>query len=80
MRRVSISISPAWRDRLNQDWFARILAAGLTRLAMVLPESGLAKMNINAVVSRVADRLEVAYFATLDDARNWLTRPPVDVA
>ncbi len=62
----------------NRDWFPRILAAGLTRMALVLPKSGLAKMNIDDLVSRVADRLDVAYFATLDDAREWLARPATE--
>ncbi|MEP6752699.1 MAG: hypothetical protein ABI959_08125 [Candidatus Dormiibacterota bacterium] len=61
---------------MNEDWFPRILDAGLTRLAMVLPASGLAKMNIDDLVGRVADRLDVAYFATLDEARLWLARRP----
>jgi len=63
------------QEWINGDWFPRILAAGLTRMALVLPESGLAKMNIDDMVSRVADRLDVAYFATLDNARKWLARP-----
>jgi hypothetical protein len=69
------------QDWVNGDWFPRILAAGLTRLAMVRPASGLAKMNIDDMVSRVADRVDVAYFATLDEARAWLAmpshRPPI---
>jgi hypothetical protein len=44
-------------------------------MALVLPASGLAKMNIDELVSRVADRLDVAYFATLSEARDWLARP-----
>ncbi len=60
---------------INSDWFPRILAAGLTRMALVIPASGLAKMNIDDMVSRVADQLDVAYFATLDEARQWLARP-----
>jgi SpoIIAA-like len=63
------------QDWVNRDWFPRILAAGVTRMALVLPASGLAKMNIDELVSRVADRLDVAYFATLDEARDWLARP-----
>jgi hypothetical protein len=63
------------QEWVNRDWFPRILAAGLTRMALVLPESGLAKMNIDDMVSRVADRLDVAYFATLDNARKWLATP-----
>ena len=63
------------QDWVNGDWFPRILAAGLTRMALVLPASGLAKMNIDELVSRVADRLDVAYFATLAEARDWLALP-----
>jgi hypothetical protein len=66
------------QEWVNHDWFPRILAAGLTRMALVLPRSGLAKMNIDDMVSRVADRLDVAYFASLDDARNWLARPATE--
>ena len=60
------------QEWVNTDWFPRILAAGLTRTALVIPQSGLAKMNIDDMVSRVADRLDVAYFATLAEARVWL--------
>jgi hypothetical protein len=60
------------QEWVNTDWFPRILAAGLTRMALVIPQSGLAKMNIDDMVSPVADRLDVAYFATLAEARVWL--------
>jgi hypothetical protein len=60
---------------VNRDWFPRIIAAGLTRMALILPASGLAKMNIDDMVSRVADQLDVAYFGTLVQAREWLARP-----
>jgi hypothetical protein len=63
------------QEWVNRDWFPRILAAGLTRMALVLPTSGLAKMNIDDLVSRVSDKLDVAYFPTLDDARKWLASP-----
>jgi len=63
------------QEWVNRDWFPRILAAGLTRMALVLPANGLAKMNIDDLVSRVADRLDVAYFGTLAEARAWLARP-----
>lgn len=63
------------QDWVNGDWFPRILEAGLTRMALVIPVSGLAKMNIDDLVGRVANRLDVAYFATLDEARTWLASP-----
>jgi hypothetical protein len=76
-RQVKV-MQQADQDWVNGDWFPRILAAGLTRMALVLPKSGLAKMNIDDMVSRVADQLDVAYFETLDDARTWLARPAID--
>jgi hypothetical protein len=66
------------QEWINHVWAPHILAAGLTRMALVLPESGLAKMNIDDMASRVADRLDMAYFATLDDARRWLARPATE--
>ena len=64
------------QDWSNQDWFPRVLAAGLKRMALVIPQSGLAKMNVDEILSKVPGTpLEVAYFATLDEARGWLATP-----
>jgi hypothetical protein len=63
------------QEWVNREWFPRVLAAGATRMALVMPASGLAKMNIDDMVGRVADRLETAYFASLGDARAWLASP-----
>lgn len=64
------------QDWVNQNWFPRALAAGLTRLALVLPKSELAMMNIKDVLSKVSDTtLEIAYFSTVDEAIGWLARP-----
>lgn len=73
-RRIKV-IKESEQRWVNEDWFPRILAAGLTRMALVIPASGLAKMNIDDMVSRVGDHLDVAYFATLNQARTWLARP-----
>jgi hypothetical protein len=63
-------------DWVSEQWYSKALAAGLTRLALVIPESALAMMSIDDVVSRVRGNLEVAYFGTVPDAREWLTAPP----
>lgn len=76
-RRIKV-IQQSDQDWVNQDWFPRMLAGGLTRMALVLPISGLAKMNVDDLVGRVADRLDVAYFATLEEARSWLARPSIE--
>jgi hypothetical protein len=59
-----------------RDWIPRILAAGLRRMAMVIPKSGLAMMNVQEILSRVpGTKLDVAYFGTIEEARDWLSRP-----
>ena len=61
------------QDWVNRDWFPRALAAGLRKLAVVIPESALAMMSIEDVLSRVRGTLlHVEYFATVAEARTWL--------
>ena len=62
-------------DQLLADtvWLPKALAAGLKRFAVVLPTSGLAEMNIRGALARIPDTaMQVAYFATIDDAKAWL--------
>jgi len=61
------------QDWVSQQWFPKAFAAGLTRLALVIPESALAMMSIEDVVSRVRGTLDVVYFGTVAEAREWLT-------
>jgi len=70
-----------WPDQqwVSEQWFPKALAAGLTRLALVIPENALAMMSIEDVVSRVRGTLDVAYFGTVAEAREWLTAPPTVV-
>ena len=64
------------QDWVIRDWFPRILAAGLRRMALVVPKSGLAAMNVTDILSRVpGTQLDVAYFGTIAEARDWLTHP-----
>jgi hypothetical protein len=71
------AIQQSDQDWLDKHWFPRVLAAGLRRMAMVIPKSGLAAMNLKDIISKVPDtNLEVAYFATVAEARRWLTTPP----
>lgn len=66
-------LNPADQDRANEQWIPRALAAGLKRFAVVLPSSVLAEVNLKSSLARVpAAALEVAYFATPEEARAWL--------
>ena len=48
---------------------------GLKRFAVVVPSSGLAEGNLKERLGKVrAGVLEVAYFATPEEARDWLGR------
>jgi hypothetical protein len=66
-------LSAADQDRANEVWLPRALALGLKRFAVVVPSSGLAAANLKERLGKVrAAALEVAYFATPEEARDWL--------
>jgi hypothetical protein len=57
----------------NEIWLPRALAVGLKRFAVVVPSSGLAEANLKERLGKVrAAELEIAYFATPEEARDWL--------
>jgi hypothetical protein len=59
----------------NKRWLPRALAAGLKRFAVLLPASGLAKANIqDHLRAAAAEQLEMAYFASLEEAQQWLVQ------
>jgi hypothetical protein len=63
----------SWIDR---DWFPRALAAGLKRMALVLPYEVFVERNVKDIVGRVpATQMERAYFKTVWEAGDWLTPP-----
>lgn len=68
-------LNPADQERANQGWLPRALAAGLKRFAVVVPSSVLAEVNLKSSLDGVPSTvLEVAYFATPEQARDWLGR------
>ncbi len=69
-------LDPAAQDLADRDWLPRATAAGLRRFAVVLPSSRVAAVNLEDRLSRLpAERLEICYFATVDEARRWLAEP-----
>jgi hypothetical protein len=64
------------QEWINQNWFPRVIAAGLTRMAIVISKSGLVQMIVEDLISRVpGTKLDVGYFDTLREAGAWLCRP-----
>jgi hypothetical protein len=73
--RLQKVLSPADQDRADREWLPRALATGLKRFAVVLPVSGLAGMNLKDRLNEVPHaKLDVGYFATVEQAREWLAR------
>jgi hypothetical protein len=63
------------QDGAYRDWLPSALAAGLKRFAVVLPDNREAAVNIEDRLGRVSrDQLEVGFFHSIDDARDWLNR------
>lgn len=69
------------QDWIDRVWFPRALAAGLRHVAVVIPKSGLARMNAYDILSGApATKLQVEYFGTVELATEWLSNPPVRIA
>jgi hypothetical protein len=68
-------LSTASSARADAEWLPRAARVGLKRFAVVLPASGLAASNLKARESTLKTRLEVGYFATVAEAKEWLARP-----
>ncbi len=67
------TVSVADQTWSNEDWFPRALAAGINRMALVVPKSTLAKMSVDTIMSKVEGaNLETAYFDNIEEAKQWL--------
>lgn len=65
------------QDWFDQRWLPLALGAGLMRIGVVIPKSGLAEMNIADMLERaVHTSTEVRSFATVEEATEWLVSTP----
>ncbi len=64
-------LNPADQERANSEWVPQAIAAGLRRFAIVLPEVEVAAAHLKQRLSEVSE-MEIAYFATVEEARGWL--------
>ena len=64
-------LNPADQDRANKEWVPAAVQAGLKRFAVVLPVSDMAAGHLRERLGKVLE-MEVAYFATVEEARDWL--------
>jgi hypothetical protein len=61
------------QDWLNTVWLPNAMEAGLRMVALVTPNFYFNRVAVDNVVKKLDPaRLQVAYFATRDEAREWL--------
>lgn len=58
----------------NEVWLPAVIEAGLKRFAIVLPESEIAAGHLREHLDHVT-QMQVGYFATVEEAKDWLQRP-----
>jgi hypothetical protein len=68
-------LNPADQERADREWTPRAIMAGLKRFAIVLPESDMAAGHLRERLSKVPkSAMQIAYFGSVEEAREWLAR------
>jgi hypothetical protein len=68
------AVNPADQELIDRNWFPRARAAGLRRMALVVPYSGMTRIHIDDMLGQVpGSELQIAYFGTVESATDWLT-------
>jgi hypothetical protein len=62
------------QERANLEWVPKAIAAGLLRFAIVLPVSEVAAAHLRSRLEKVPQGLQVEYFGSVDEAREWIAR------
>lgn len=58
---------------MNEDWFPRAIAAGVKKMALLIPKSSLGKMSLESLMGKVPGTdLTTAYFDNQEAAKKWL--------
>jgi hypothetical protein len=71
--RLQQVLTPTALDWADREWMPRALAAGLKRMAVLLPETPAAAADLKGRLGRVPkEALQVMYFDEVEPARDWL--------
>jgi hypothetical protein len=66
------AVEAAAQEYQEQHWLPRAASLGLKHMAMVMPRSEVAKLNVENLAGKYATRLDTRTFATLAEAEDWL--------
>lgn len=64
-------IKPELQKWTNEEWFPRVLNAGLKNIAVVISETALARMSVNQIMVKVGEST-TKNFSSLDEAKKWI--------
>ena len=68
-------LNPADQERADREWIPKAIGAGLKRFAIVLPESDIAAGHLRERLGKVpSTKMQIAYFGSVEEAREWLAR------
>lgn len=70
------AMKPSDLQWINDVWLPTAIAAGLRVAAIVMPTSEMAMQNIDDMATAAEDKIEVRYFSSVENARQWLTPSP----
>jgi hypothetical protein len=70
-----MAVSPEVQQWIATEFIPKVLAAGLAKMALVLPLHQVGNLSVERSVSEIQDQngeMQVRYFAEVADARDWL--------
>ncbi len=74
--RLQGPITQADQQWMNQDWHPRAVAAGMRWVALVSPQSAVARLSVKSIVTKINNvDLVLHVFADMESARDWLRTP-----
>jgi hypothetical protein len=68
------AIEQSYQEWITDNLLPRAIAAGLRVAAIVVPDSAEAMMNIDDMAKAAENEIEIRYFSTVENARDWLSR------
>lgn len=60
------------QEWLSKNWFPRIIAAGLSFVAIVESDDFFNRLTVNSITEKINNRITVKYFKTYLGARSWI--------
>lgn len=60
------------QEWVSRDWYGRVIKAGYSQVAFIVPADVFTRMSVDETVSRTPDRIPTAYFDNMETATDWI--------